>query len=266
MVAIHLLGSLLAILLGLGSAIALRSAEAYPHPSAAILLGLTLGEVGLVATWSACARRSWMARAAIAWASAALAAWPLSLCSGPSWSAWAGLLLVYCLTIAAVWKLLLAAGYRWSGLAEAAPAAPDRLQPHQFSLAWLMQAMTACALALGIGSWLTLPPAHTTAAVVSLALFGMFVPLTIGTLLVDTPRWWLRVALGMFVPLGGGVLMLVNPGQHALLLVLAFGVQTLVVLLAATVLASVGVALQPVTAPTTPRGPAPTRLSPAGAL
>ncbi len=255
MAATRLLLVMLGTLLLLADGIALRHAAAFPHPTAAVLLGLLIGQLGLVASWAACARRSWLIRVALVWACAALVAWPISQWTGPSWRAWAGLLLIYAMLVVAAWKLLLAAGYQWTNLECAQPAQGARLRAHQFSLAWMLQTTTALALALGVGSWLALPAVKPLLAVASITILALFVPLVISTLLLHTPRWWLRGVLALVVPLGGAVFMKMNGGSTPMFMTLILGVEVLVALAAATVLASVGVALVPVTESTAPAAP-----------
>lgn len=243
----RLLLVMLGTLLLLADGIALRHAQAFPHPSAAVLLGLVIGQVGLIASWGACSRQSWLVRVPLVWFCAAVAAWPMSLCSGPSWRAWAGLLLIYAMIVVIAWKLLLAAGYRWSTAAEPATNPSPTLRPHQFSLAWMLQGTTALALALGVGSWLALPESKPWLAVASIVILAVLLPLVISTLLLQTPRWWLRSALMLIVPLGGAAFLLMNRGSTPMFLTLLLGVESLVALLAATVLAAAGVSLIPVT-------------------
>lgn len=246
----RLLLVMLGTLLLLADGIALRHAAAFPHPTAAVLLGLVIGQLGLIASWAACSRRMWLLRVAVVWGCAALAAWPISAVTAPSWRAWAGLLLIFALLVAAAWKLLLAAGYRWANVDRAEQRVVSRLQSHQFSLAWMMQATTALALALGVGSWLALPAVKPHLAVASIAILALFIPLVISTLLLHTPRWWLRGVLALIVPLGCAVFMRLSGGSTPMFMTLLLGVEVLVALATATVLASLGVALVPVKAST----------------
>ena len=251
----RLLVVMLGTLLLLADGIALRHAQPFPHPTAAVLMGLVIGQLGLVASWAACSRGSWLVRVAIVWACAALAAWPVAQCTGPAWRAWAGLLLIYALMVVAAWKLLLAAGYQWSSVEQDSVAPPGNLRAHQFSLAWMLRATTALALALGVGSWLALPAIKPWLAVASITILALFMPLVISTLLLQTPRWWLRGLLALVVPLGGVVFLRVNGGATPMFMTLILGVELLVALLTATVLASVGVALEPITESTAPVAP-----------
>ena len=59
MAALRLLSVLVITLLVLSDFAAARGAEAYPDPRGVIFVGLVLGELALVATWCACAKRSW---------------------------------------------------------------------------------------------------------------------------------------------------------------------------------------------------------------
>jgi hypothetical protein len=170
MAAARLLFLLLAVLLLLGDVIAARQGQSFPHPTAAIMLGLVLGELALVATWAACSRGSWLVRVAICWSAAAVAAWPLALFSGPTWHAWAGLLLIYSATITIGWRLLLATGYQWSWPFGIDTSSTTPLLPHQFSLKWMLKAITACSLALGLGSWFALPAHDPWLAVIALSI------------------------------------------------------------------------------------------------
>jgi hypothetical protein len=240
MAAARLLFLLLAVMLLLGDVIAARQGQSFPHPSAAIMLGLVLGELALVASWAACSRGSWLVRVAVAWSAAAAAAHPLALFSGPTWQAWAGLLLIYSATIALGWRLLLAAGYEWSWPFGEEPAAVSRLLPHQYSLQWMLKAITACSLALGLGSWLALPANDPWLAVATIVTLGLCVPVTMSTLLVETRRWWVRAAVPLLVPAAGAVLVMLHAGAAAKFLVVLCGVQTLVLLLAATVTSAAG--------------------------
>jgi hypothetical protein len=240
MAAARLLFLLLAVLLLLGDVIAARTGQSFPHPTAAIMLGLVLGELALVATWAACSRGSWVARVAICWSAAALAAWPLALFSGPTWHAWAGLLLIYSATIATGWRLLLASGYQWQWPFGGEELHRTALLPHQFSLKWMLKTITACSLALGLGSWFALPAHDPWLAVATIVTLGFCVPVTISTLLLETRRWWVRAAVPLLLPLAGGILVALHGGAAAKFLVVLCGVQTVVLLLAATVMSAAG--------------------------
>lgn len=243
MSASRLLLSLLGVLLVVADILALRHAQPFPHPTAALLLGLVIGQVGLVASWAACSRQSWLVRISITWSVAALAAGPLAMNSSPLWREWAALLLMYATTVVVAWKLTLAAGYRWS--LPSGRAAASRLKEHQFSLAWMLQTVTTASLALGASSWLMLPVHKPHLAVASMLILALFVPMTFALLLLTTNRWWLRGALGLIVPLGGAAFLLMNRGASPLLFSLLLGTATLVTLLAATVLAALEVQLVP---------------------
>src|SRR5690606_5907183 len=168
MAALRLLVVLLVAWLVLADFVVAREANPYPHRSAAILLGLILGEVGLVASWSALSRSSWLASAGMVWLTAAAAAWPMSLNTAPSWQAWAGLLLIYAGGVVAVWKILLAWGVHIDGLGERTQPPEGRLRSRQYSLARLMEITTAAAMTLGIGSWLALPSTEPYVAAASM--------------------------------------------------------------------------------------------------
>lgn len=240
---------LLATSLLLADGIALRHAQAFPHPTAAILLGMLLGQVGLIATWAACSRGSWMVRVMVAWAVIAFAAWPLSLHSSPTWQAWAGLLLIYSAVIVAGWKLTLAAGYCWKVETRVARH-PQLLKPHQFSLAWLLKTSTACSLALGMFSWLALPAQHPITALASIMMLAACIPLTISALVLETNRWWLRGSVAMLMPLLGWLFVSMNAGRGAMLLTLMLGAQLLVAVLSALVINAAGMKLEGVKAST----------------
>ena len=252
MAALRLLLVLLGILLGLANAVALRDCQHFPHPTAAVVLGLALGELGLITSWAALARRSWMVRVAIAWAFAALAAWPLAQVSGPSWRAWAGMLLLFAIVVAIAWQGLLATGLRWH-TRTFTPSERPPLGPRQCSLAGMLQVITACALALGISSWLALPDRDPGVAVISIFTLALSVPLTISACVAETPRLWMRGALLLIVPAGAANFSLLYDASTALFLTLALTVQTLVTLVAAITLSVVGVSVQPVTESTVPR-------------
>jgi hypothetical protein len=147
--------------------------------------------------------------------------------------------LIYCVTIAAGWRLLLAAGYAWEW-PFSSESQTSSLRAHQFSLKWLLKAITACSLALGLGSWLSLPAFDPLLAVATIVTLALCVPVTISTLLVQTRRWWLRMAVPLIVPLAGASLMLLHGNTAAKFLIVLCGVQTLVLLLAATVISAAG--------------------------
>jgi hypothetical protein len=254
--ALRLLLALLGILLALANAVALRDCQNFPHPTAAVVLGLGLGELGLITSWAALARRSWMVRVAIAWAFAALAAWPLSQLSGPSWRAWAGMLLLFAIVVVIAWQALLATGLRLHAKTSTLSERPP-LGPRQCSLSSMLQVITACALALGISSWLKLPERDPVLAVMSILTLASSVPLTISAFIAETPRLWMRGALLLIVPAGAANFALLYDTPTALFLTLALTVQTLVMLVAAIILSVGGVSLQPVTESTTPRVPEP---------
>lgn len=252
MAALRLLLVLLGILLGLANAVALRECRHFPHPTAAVVLGLALGELGLITSWAALARRSWMVRVAIAWAFAALAAWPLAQISGPSWRAWAGMLLLFAIVVVIAWQGLLAIGFQWRARAAIRRECPP-LGPRQCSLSGMLQVITACALALGMSSWLALPDREPGLAVISILTLAFSVPLTISACVAETPRLWMRGALLLIVPAGAANFSLLYDAPTALFLTLALTVQTLVTLLAAITLSVGGVSLQSVTESTASR-------------
>jgi hypothetical protein len=256
----RLLLVLLATLLLLGDGIAWRHVQPFPHPSAAVLVGLLLAQLGLVASWAACGRRSWLVRTAVTWTCAALIAWPLSQCTGPSWRAWASLLLIYSAAIVIAWKLLLAAGYRWT-IGAIAPQASS-LRAHQCSLAWILRSLTTCSLALGIGSWLSLPLHDPWTAIVTLAILALCLPMTLSLWLMPTQRWWLRGAAIFMLPLVGALFIALHRGPAAMFIVLCLGVQMFVALLAAMVLENADLALVVATESTASDAPpAPLRLA-----
>jgi len=242
MAALRLLSVLVITLLVLSDFAAARGAEAYPDPRGVIFVGLVLGELALVATWCACARRSWILRVAIAWACAAGAAWPLAMFSAPSWSAWMGLLLVYSAVIAAGWKVLLSSGWQWNVAGSAlAGFHKNNLRPRQISLAWIMEAMTALSLALGVGSWLALPARGPWLALATIVWLASVTPLVFCALLLETQRSGWKLVIALLVPLGAALFAFLPDGPSMLLLC---GVQALVLLLAASVLAVAGVKLE----------------------
>lgn len=255
MSASRLLLSLLGVLLIVADILALRHAQPFPHPTAALLLGLVIGQVGLVASWAACSRQSWLVRISITWSVAALAAGPLAMNSSPTWREWAALLLMYATTVVVAWKLTLAAGYRW--LLPQRRAAASALKDHQFSLAWMLRTVTTASLALGASSWLMLPVHKPHLAVASMLTLALFVPMAFAALLLKTDRWWLRGMLALILPVGVVAFLVLNRGASPMFFTLLLGVQTLVTLLAATVLAALEVQLVPATPSTSLDEPQP---------
>lgn len=237
---LRLLVALLVAWLILADCALARHAPTFPQPLSAVMLGMLLGEMALVASWAACARRSWIVRSAVAWSCAALLAWPASVFSGPSWQAWAGLLLIYSAVVAFCWKLLHASGYHWEwpGLAAISPA--RRLQPHQFSLAWMMEVLTLSAATLGLGSWLALPSIQPWIAAVSAALLAPLVPLAMFALLVESHAGLWRVTLVFVLPLAVAALAILNGADLAKFLAVIAGTELLLGLLAGAIIAVAG--------------------------
>ncbi len=170
-----------------------RHTEPFPHPSAAIMLGLLLGEAGLVASWFACARQHWLTRLAVVWVVMAVLAWPAALYSGPSWRAWAGLLLLFSGGIAFGWKLMHASGWQLEWPTSFSTRRATNLRGYQFSLASLMELTTIVAATLGLASWLALPDRQPVIAACGMLLLSTLPPLCCWLVMAETQRVWSRL-------------------------------------------------------------------------
>lgn len=222
-----------------------RQAPTFPQPLAAVMLGLLLGEMALIATWAACARRSWVVRAAVTWGCAALLAWPAALYSGPSWRAWTGLLLIFSAVVAFCWKVLELQGFGWQWPETEVRSPQRRLLPHQFSLAWMLETITVASATLGLGSWLALPSVQPWIAALTAILLAPLVPLAMFTLLAETRTYWWRMLLAVVLPLVIASLALLNGTEVAKFLAVLAGTELLLGLAAGALLAAAGGALQP---------------------
>jgi hypothetical protein len=255
MAVLRLLFVLFALLLLLADGLTARHGAGFPHPTAGVMLGLLLGEAGLVATWSACSRRHWVLRLAVAWLTMALLAWPAAYYTGPSWRQWTGLLLLFGAGVALGWKLVYATGWSWHLPETQAATDQSALRPLQFSMANMLEWTTTLALTLGVGSWLALPDRQPFLAALSILALAALTPLWMAILLAETKSIWSRCALASLPLLGSaGVIALNLIGGQAGLLALVVGTQSLVTIFAALLLAIGGGRLLATTASRAPDG------------
>lgn len=237
MAVVRLLLALLITWLILADCLLARTATPFPHPTAGIMLGLLLGEAGLIASWFACSRQHWLARLALGWLAMALLAWPAAMYSGPSWRQWAGLLLLFSGGVALGWKMVQASGWVWEWPTSLSTSTSSKLRSYQFSLAALMELMTTTAATLGLASWLALPDRQPLLAACSVLVLSALPPLCFWLALAETRSLWSRAGALLIIALLSAffALLHVSSGLFATMLLLP-GTLALVSLLAGTIL------------------------------
>ncbi|HTN75030.1 MAG TPA: hypothetical protein VL096_07275 [Pirellulaceae bacterium] len=229
-----------------------RHSAALPHPSGGIMLGLLLGEAGLVATWFATSRQPWPLRLAISWLTMALLAWPAALYSGPSWRQWVGLLLLFTSGVAVGWKIVQASGWRWCWPGENTPPPQRLLGARQYSLATMLEWLTTAATTLGLASWLALPDKQPLVAATSIVCLALVLPLAMALVLVESRALWARCGFALGLLVTALLAIGINQGQVSTpLFALVLTTELLVALFAALLLAIGGGSLQRTTAATT---------------
>ena len=146
----------------------------FPMPGAGVILGLVLGQVGLLATWLVLGGRSLLLRLITTLAGAALLAIPSSECSVPTVQQWMAVLFVYGTMVAAPLVVLRILGMRLLRTChQELSGKPEKYSRRwQFSIGSILLWTTCVGIVLGVLRLLDFPWTHALAVVVYCAGFA----------------------------------------------------------------------------------------------